>query len=76
MELNITNYRLRVYVSFIIVITINAMISNLRGHCVCLIYFLRKLNISFPSEDLLFGLLVTCPYWHKLAPPLLGSVSS
>ena len=71
MELNITNYRLWVYVSFIIVITINAMISNLKGHYVCLIYFLGKLSISFPSEDLLSGLLVTCPYWHKLGPASL-----
>lgn len=70
MELNITNYRLWVFVSFIIVITINAMISNLRGHCVCLIYFLRKLSISFPSEDLFVGLLVACPHWHRLGPPL------
>lgn len=72
MELNITNYRLWVYVSFIIVITINAMISNLRGHCVCLIYFLGKLSISFPSEDLFVGLLVTCPHWHRLGPASLG----
>ena len=71
MELNITNYRLWVYVSFIIVITINAMISNLKGHYVCLIYFLGKLSISFPSEDLLSGLLVTCPHWHKLGPASL-----
>lgn len=68
MELNITNYRLWVCVSFIIVITINAMISNLRGHGVCLIYFLGKLSILFPSEDLLVGLLVTCPHWHRLGP--------
>lgn len=66
MELNITNYRLWVYVSFIIVITINAMISNLRGHCICLICFLGKLSISFLSEDLSSGLLVTCPHWRKL----------
>lgn len=48
------------------------MISNLRGHCVCLIYFLGKPSISFPSEDLLFGLLVTCPHWCKLGPASLG----
>ena len=71
MELHITNYRLWVYVSFIIVITINAMISNLKGHYVCLIYLLGKLSISFPSEDLLSGLLVTCPHWHKLGPASL-----
>ena len=47
------------------------MISNLKGHYVCLIYFLGKLSISFPSEDLLSGLLVTCPYWHKLGPASL-----
>lgn len=75
-ELNITNYRLWVYVSFIIVITINAMISNLKGHYVCLIYFLGKLSISFPSEDLLSG-----PWWlahigTNWAPPLSGSESS
>lgn len=73
MELNITNYRLWICVSFIIVITINAMISNLKGHCVCLIYFLGKLSISFPSEDLLFSLLVTFPHWHKLGPASLGT---